>query len=443
MNCATLSTCLATILLIEQSVQATSSHDKHGEHHNHREQGNVHPSHQEKHGQHHGHEERFKKRFSNEHHNEKEHTKGVKNSGTTSTTTEDLPPELSFEKRFFEQRKKRFESRERERRRTRTYRPQVYARMNYSRHHRVKGEVTEYPIDSDYYDSECDSEEIVTASMGLLDMLAKKVEKQVTGDSEYYDRLNYDSYMRHPLEPSKSISSDYSTWEREYEEMMARNTTTEHYAWWTYDPTESVDWFRGKPWNVDRALYSLKMSSMLPANVSAELDAEYNHHGYIDRDYAKNVRKEQKEWAATMNLYTNAHRGPIEGRRELEDWHEILGNRVDDKEYEMANKLEKDFKHYVREPLKKGLFHLKKWLNPKYYTTTLKVDLTWPLNSDTKEYIKAYKHYLARDKNITLGDSAGESIFERYTFTADSNYYHESKEELPEQPSNVDPTDFY
>lgn len=213
-----------------------------------------------------------------------------------------------------------------------------------------------------------------------------------------------------------------------------QNETTPHYAWWTYDPNETCEFIDGKPINYNRALYSLKMSSILPANISAEVDAHYNQKSEISHEYADKIRRENEEWARTLSQELNSDAGPVPLRRELREPFEILKNRYDDKELEFQMKLEKDVKNYFITPAIKGLYQFKKWMNPKYSTTTRKYAMTWPSHSmEDEEMINLYKKYLREEKNVTIRDSAGKSVFSNYQFTDSSNYYDEDRGDMPDQ----------
>lgn len=258
----------------------------------------------------------------------------------------------------------------------------------------------------------------------------------VSGDSAHYEKLYEDAYKDVPTEESKSISSDYSSFERWYDDMMKKplNETTPYYEWWTYNPNETCERYEGKPLDYDRALYSLKMSSIFPANVSAEVDALYNQPNYIDTAEANRHQKSMEEWGKTVNDVYNSNCGPIPERRELREPFEIMQNRYYDVEEKFGINFKKDVKNYFINPAKKGLYHFKHWMNRNYTTTTRKIALTWPeqdLNS--QQMVDMYRKWLREEKNVSVRDSAGPSIFkkEQYKFTADSNYYDETREDFP------------
>lgn len=255
----------------------------------------------------------------------------------------------------------------------------------------------------------------------------------LSGDSAHYDKENYDYYVNNPHSEDKSISSDYHEFETMYDSIMAHpNRTTPYYQWWSYDPNQSyVTHDNGFPLDYNRALYSLKMSSLLPHNFSAEVEAHYNQKSDIDWEYADKCEKSMQGWAKTLSSEYNSYAGPVTLRRNLIDPLEIVQNRIDDVEYEFQEKMFKDVKNYLITPALKGLYHFKKWMNPKFSTTTRKVALTWPNSMDSEARIYHYKKYLREEENITVPDSAGRSIFEKYTFTADSNYYDEDTGDLP------------
>lgn len=265
----------------------------------------------------------------------------------------------------------------------------------------------------------------------------------IPGDSAHYEKLYDDAYKDVPTQESKSISSDYSSFERWYDEVMKQphNITTEHYPWWTYNPNETCEHkCRGVPIDYDRALYSLKMSSRLPANISAEIDAMYNQKPIMDLETANDIKRSMEEWGKDINAEYNPGCGPVPVRRELFKPHEIIQNRYYDVEEHIGVNFKKDVRNYFINPAKKGLYRFKHWLNKNYTTTTRKIALTWPeqdLNS--QQMIDMQRKWLRVEKNVSVRESAGRSIFEKeqYQFTGDSNYYGETREDFPWTPMHL------
>ncbi|KAL1463235.1 hypothetical protein WDU94_015008 [Cyamophila willieti] len=285
-----------------------------------------------------------------------------------------------------------------------------------------------------------DAYDIYTASSGLLRELDEKG-KQFTGDSDHYARLYSEEYRNITYPEDKSISSDYASFGKWYEDYqkIPQNDTTPHYAWWTYDPNETCEFgANGVPVNYDRVLYSLKMSSRLSPNISAEIDAMYWQKSEISHEYARKERKSMHDWASREDFTEyNSDAGPVPDRRELMDPFEIAQNRFHDKEYEWGVKLEEDVKNYFVKPALKGLYHVKNWLNPKYTTTTKRIAMTWPSHSmESEEMLGLYKKYLREEKGLNISDEAGLSVFEKYRFTADSNYYDEDTYDMPHHTLN-------